>query len=113
MRSLPELADLSCCCVTLMYTLRDNGGWMDIVGILDKVFPTFCDNRASPCTNTEWQQYYEMANINRLTFIRDTAGDCVQMIDASCTEYGTELLPRCCPRGQLFWCSFTTFLPSF
>ena len=86
---------------------RDAGGWIDAVGVLDKVFPSFCDNRAGPCGDTAWTTFYDMEDVsNPSTFTRD--GSCYAGTDTACAEVQTATLPNCCPRGQRIW-SYTEF----
>ena len=75
--------------------------------MLDKVFPSFCDNRAGPCGDTAWTTFYDMEGVsNPSTFTRD--GHCYAGTDTACAEVQTATLPNCCPRGQRIW-SYTEF----
>ena len=92
----------------------DNGGWLDVVGILDKVYPQVCDNRAVPCPTDEWEQYYDAASSD---FVRhpgcyaSTDDGC----DASCSIWPQPAdsscirsTPFCCWIGMSYW-SYTDF----
>lgn len=58
------------------------------------------------CPSSDWHKYYDINGLST-TFTRD--GDCYTGIDDACRDVATDVLPKCCPRGQLFW-SYTDFV---
>jgi hypothetical protein len=55
------------------HTDWNNGGWIEIIGVQDKVFPQFCDNRAMPCPNgvADLEGIYDEASGTHLGRIYD------------------------------------------
>ena len=120
----------------ILHVNWDNGGWMDIVDIKDKVYPEFCDNRGAQCTNT-LDDFYDDPTLLDANAGRREPGGCYAATDAGCDavcsvsadftfdaagvprdDYGRsrdqclvdELTTgsHCCWIGQMYW-SYTDF----
>ena len=64
------------------FTMWDNGGFIDIVGVQDKVSPQWCDNRANSCPADELSDIYDDPAALR-NGIRDIPG-CYLATDLGC-----------------------------